>query len=170
MVHDNDDRKMVIMHSSLDEANLSVYEFRIFVHITRIIYESKAPAQTSIRLMAGKCKMSESMVKAGIRELESRKFIKVTRSEGGHSTYSLPHSGEWIAKESSWNPPAKKKKIGPKLTLKVFRRDKFTCQICHEHAPDLTCDHIIAESKGGPTTLDNLQTACMPCNRGKGAK
>ncbi len=35
---------------------------------------------------------------------------------------------------------------------------------------DLTCDHIHPESKGGPTTLDNLQTMCRPCNSKKGVR
>jgi hypothetical protein len=29
-------------------------------------------------------------------------------------------------------------------------------------------DHIIAEQHGGPTTLDNLALACLPCNNHKG--
>jgi len=27
------------------------------------------------------------------------------------------------------------------------------------------CGHIIAHSKGGPTTLDNLRAICGSCNR-----
>jgi thioredoxin-like negative regulator of GroEL len=34
----------------------------------------------------------------------------------------------------------------------------------------LHADHVIAESKGGPTTLENLVTACMDCNLGKSDK
>jgi hypothetical protein len=29
-------------------------------------------------------------------------------------------------------------------------------------------DHIIAEQHGGPTTLDNLDLACLPCNNHTG--
>ncbi|MBR2352886.1 MAG: HNH endonuclease, partial [Clostridia bacterium] len=34
----------------------------------------------------------------------------------------------------------------------------------------LEVDHIIPVSKGGKSTLDNLQTLCERCNRGKGTK
>ena len=33
----------------------------------------------------------------------------------------------------------------------------------------LTKDHIIPRSKGGPSTMDNLQTMCAPCNCRKGS-
>lgn len=32
----------------------------------------------------------------------------------------------------------------------------------------LTKDHVIPKSKGGPNTLDNMQTACAICNAAKG--
>lgn len=34
----------------------------------------------------------------------------------------------------------------------------------------LQLDHVILYSKGGATTLDNLQALCTPCNNRKGAK
>ena len=35
---------------------------------------------------------------------------------------------------------------------------------------DLCADHIVPESKGGITALENLQTRCRSCNSKKGAK
>lgn len=57
-----------------------------------------------------------------------------------------------------------------RLRVKVLARDKSTCQICGATAPsvELHVDHIIPYSKGGTTTLDNLQTLCSKCNLGKG--
>ncbi len=64
----------------------------------------------------------------------------------------------------------KKKAISASLSQAVFRRDSFTCQICKTPGGNLTCDHIVPERRGGPTTLENLQTACHSCNSRKGNK
>lgn len=62
--------------------------------------------------------------------------------------------------------------IGKKLRFEVFKRDGFTCQYCGRNPPTVTlhADHIIAESQGGATDIDNLITSCMDCNLGKGAR
>ena len=64
-------------------------------------------------------------------------------------------------------PKYKKKKIGPKLRLAVYKRDGYCCVICCL-SEDLSLDHIIPESKGGASTIDNLQTLCRHCNAVKG--
>lgn len=59
------------------------------------------------------------------------------------------------------------------LRFKVFMRDGFRCRYCGVSADDgaiLHADHVIPESKGGPTILDNLVTACIDCNLGKSDK
>lgn len=62
-------------------------------------------------------------------------------------------SGEWAAIRSS-----------------VYARDDYTCRYCGSRGVELECDHVVPVSKGGATTLENLVTACRPCNRSKGAK
>lgn len=59
-----------------------------------------------------------------------------------------------------------------RLRFLVMRRDRFTCRSCgHSPAlePGLTLhiDHVEAWSKGGETTMENLQTLCQKCNIGK---
>jgi len=49
----------------------------------------------------------------------------------------------------------------------IFRRDKFQCQYCGSKN-DLTLDHVTPRSKGGPTSWENLITACRRCNGYKG--
>lgn len=66
-------------------------------------------------------------------------------------------------------PRYRKAKIGHALRTQVYERDGYTCVSCGARR-QLTCDHIIAESRGGPTTLENLQTMCAPCNSRKGAR
>lgn len=58
------------------------------------------------------------------------------------------------------------------LRLKVLSRDNFRCVFCgRSPATDigvkLHIDHIQPFSKGGKTTVDNLQTLCLECNLGK---
>ncbi|MCC6945978.1 MAG: HNH endonuclease [Thermomicrobiales bacterium] len=58
-----------------------------------------------------------------------------------------------------------------KLTRReVFIRDNFTCQYCGRSSHDLTLDHIIPRSRGGPHVWENLTSACKPCNHRKGGK
>jgi hypothetical protein len=57
--------------------------------------------------------------------------------------------------------------IPVELRWTVWERDNFTCRRCGARR-FLATDHIIPESKGGPTTLDNLQTLCKDCNTRKG--
>lgn len=63
----------------------------------------------------------------------------------------------------------KKKTIPQWLRWQVFERDEFRCVKCKTHK-DLRADHVVAEIKGGPMTLANLQTLCAPCNTAKGAR
>lgn len=59
------------------------------------------------------------------------------------------------------------------LRFAVFTRDGFRCRYCGRSIDDgviLHADHVIPESKGGPTTLENLVTACIDCNLGKSDK
>ena len=62
--------------------------------------------------------------------------------------------------------------ITTKLRYQVLKRDNFKCCFCgaspaKDPAVELHIDHIIPFSKGGETTIDNLQTLCSKCNLGK---
>lgn len=59
-----------------------------------------------------------------------------------------------------------KKPITKGMAMRVYERDGFKCQVCGIQT-NLSCDHIIPESKGGPTEEANLQTLCRTCNRRK---
>lgn len=70
------------------------------------------------------------------------------------------------------SPSRKRKPLGKKMRFEVFKRDQFTCQYCGATPPSvvLECDHIVPVAKGGGNEIDNLVTACGPCNRGKAAR
>jgi 5-methylcytosine-specific restriction endonuclease McrA len=89
--------------------------------------------------------------------------------------------------------------IPPRTRLRVLERDDFRCQVCGQRFdPDLPVlkgdsddraldalmvemklvqydiglevDHITPVSQGGANDMDNLQTLCRDCNRGKAAR
>jgi HNH endonuclease len=61
----------------------------------------------------------------------------------------------------------------PRMVLRPTRanillRDEETCQYCGKHMRDLTLDHVIPRSRGGPSTWENLVACCRACNGRKG--
>jgi hypothetical protein len=62
----------------------------------------------------------------------------------------------------------RKKPIPASLRLQVIDRDNGRCRACGIGDRDaLQADHIVPESKGGETSLDNLQALCGVCNNRK---
>lgn len=57
-------------------------------------------------------------------------------------------------------------RIPDQLRAEILSRDGFKCLDCGSD-DHLQMDHIIPVSKGGPTTAENLQTLCRPCNARK---
>lgn len=51
----------------------------------------------------------------------------------------------------------------------LARRDEYTCQYCGVELGqrDLTVEHILPRSRGGPTTWENCVAACGDCNSRK---
>lgn len=56
-------------------------------------------------------------------------------------------------------------KITPELLMLIRDRDKI-CQFCGSKS-NLTFDHKHPISRGGKSTIDNLQILCGPCNQFK---
>lgn len=65
-----------------------------------------------------------------------------------------------------------RKQISKKKRFDVFKRDGFRCVYCG--ATPITellhVDHITPVVEGGTNDIDNLCTACVPCNLGKGGR
>ena len=65
-----------------------------------------------------------------------------------------------------------KRNIPVTLRYQIMKRDNFKCVLCGASPAkdpniELHIDHIIPWSKGGESTIDNLQTLCSVCNSGK---
>ncbi|HWH83220.1 MAG TPA: HNH endonuclease [Burkholderiaceae bacterium] len=81
--------------------------------------------------------------------------------------WNFSHSGRWLTWPNEPSPKRTKAVIPAALRTEVFERDLYRCRRCSTHL-NLTADHVIPEIKGGPTTLENLQTLCRSCNSSKG--
>jgi hypothetical protein len=66
----------------------------------------------------------------------------------------------------------KRSSIRLKDRMAVLKRDGYRCVKCgaspkKDPSVTLHVDHIVPDSKGGTSELDNLQTLCFDCNEGK---
>jgi len=72
-------------------------------------------------------------------------------------------SGLWrISRSGPFRP-----QIARDVRAAVFARDGSACLFC-DATDDLTLDHIIPWSHGGPDTVDNLRVLCRRCNSSRG--
>lgn len=60
----------------------------------------------------------------------------------------------------------------PFTRANIYARDQFTCQYCgNEFATEeLTFDHVVPVAQGGRKDWTNIATACVTCNKRKGAR
>ena len=85
--------------------------------------------------------------------------------------YSSPF--EYVLSRLASQPRHKTSRtISDRMRFLVLKRDNYKCCACgaspaKDPSVVLHVDHIIPWSKGGETTLDNLQTLCSKCNLGK---
>ncbi len=65
-----------------------------------------------------------------------------------------------------------RKAIPKGVRFEVFKRDGFSCVYCGATPPDvlLHIDHVVPVALNGGNGIDNLVTACQPCNLGKSDK
>lgn len=83
--------------------------------------------------------------------------------------------------DRDWQAPAVLRLLGPirpqQYVIRfsrhaIHRRDSFTCQYCgrRPRRDELTLDHVVPRTRGGPTSWTNIVSACAPCNARKGCR
>lgn len=101
-------------------------------------------------------------------------YINAEETEVDMTAESTTQATDNVSTEVKTNMPRKTSRdINLRLRFMVMQRDNFKCCACgaspaKDPAVVLHIDHIFPWSKGGPTTMDNLQTLCSKCNLGKG--
>jgi hypothetical protein len=64
-------------------------------------------------------------------------------------------------------PLRERQPISMRTRFLIFKRDRYKCKICQNTGVLLEVDHVIPRALGGSDKVDNLQTLCLECNRGK---
>ena len=104
----------------------------------------------------------------------NQKFFELECLHCGHR-YFANGCDIWLRKCPCCDMKSKNKHsriVSDKLRYKVLKRDNFKCCACgaspaKDPSVELHIDHIVPWSKGGKTTIENLQTLCSKCNIGK---
>lgn len=60
------------------------------------------------------------------------------------------------------------RQIDQHVSWKVFRRDGYKCCYCGRDDVPLTVDHLVLWEDGGPSTEQNMVSACKKCNKARG--
>lgn len=60
------------------------------------------------------------------------------------------------------------RQIEQNVSWKVYKRDNYSCRYCGNNDCPLTVDHLVLWEEGGPSTVENLVSACRACNRTRG--
>jgi len=60
------------------------------------------------------------------------------------------------------------RQIDNKISWRVFKRDQYKCRYCGRDDVPLTVDHLVLWEEGGPSTEENLVSACSKCNKTRG--
>ena len=61
--------------------------------------------------------------------------------------------------------------ISRRQRRRIFARDRFACYWCDARVTighNATLEHVVPRSHGGSNRMDNLVTACKPCNEARG--
>ena len=105
----------------------------------------------------------QKIVRGAIRDLINQSNSKKARKSKKSKT-EKPNKTKQKNTRSRYIPVS--------VRVTVLHRDKNKCVFCGRSAKQvqLEVDHIIPFSKGGSNNLNNLQTLCIDCNRGKGAR
>ena len=132
-------------------------------------------AQLSVSEIAARTSLNQRTIGIALRRLVSAGLIERVGKSGRQTATTKLNvvamaQAALAANGGSVNSRGRKKEnIGRELARRVLERDLYRCVSCGTHL-DLTCDHIIPESRGGATTFENLQAMCRPCNLAKGAR
>lgn len=142
----------------MDATNLEDILIKVEAQIEKTDTEDKERRkEEQARYKQAEAERERAVIAAKIKEKHRRRQLeKVIRQE-------LIDSGELFGEQPK-RPP-----IPREIVDAVYSRDGGRCVYCGS-TDNLQLDHIIPFSKGGATTLENLQLLCQKCNIEKSNK
>lgn len=60
------------------------------------------------------------------------------------------------------------RQVAQDVSWAVYRRDGYACRYCGKDDVPLTVDHLVLWEEGGPSTEENMLSACKKCNKTRG--
>lgn len=146
----------------------------MFEEIERMwILLGRQPTTTDIKKGISKFSLNSYARRFGSWRNALQEFVNYINDEDAQKHSSNVQVQEPTS-ETSFGTSQRKtsRDINLRLRFITLQRDKFKCCACgaspaKDPSVELHVDHIIPWSKGGETTIDNLQTLCSKCNLGK---
>ena len=110
----------------------------------------------------------EDFTKAQVLEMgypEWEKFLKQT----DHLEVEMRQMDEATGKIVRAIVRKSQRQVDQSISWAVFHRDGYKCRYCGRgDGTPLTVDHLVCWEEGGPTSIENLLSACRKCNRTRG--
>lgn len=111
----------------------------------------------------------------GMRALFLKKTIRdIPVAVVRDGVWSSPILADWVNKGPKMRHPGMAPPPGRQfppnwraLRNLAFERDGYACVYCGDKSTVLHCDHVVPVNRGGTDDLENLATACQPCNQSK---
>ncbi len=107
---------------------------------------------------------------AAITGLHTGKFVVVEEyDQEVHSAYLTIRMPAVVKTVDYVTKPVKELKFS---RINVYARDGYKCQYCSKPCKmnELTYDHVVPKSQGGPTNWTNIVSCCYKCNSKKGGR
>ena len=102
--------------------------------------------------------------------LKAYRVLHLEKEKTRKKAYYLAHPEEMKAKDRKRKALKRGAAIGTVDYEFIKTRDRTRCQICHKKVKpsELSFDHIIPLSQGGPHITSNIQVAHLHCNIARG--
>lgn len=107
----------------------------------------------SVEQLAWRLRVTVETAQSVLHDLKNKGFIVTSSAE-----HIAPQNDKWASRH-----------IPLVVKVAVQKRDRGLCVVC-QSSSRLEYDHIIPVSKGGTSTLGNIQLLCKSCNRKKRSK